>query len=297
LIIKKQEKPIRIRQLEALLRRLRKNHPVYPKVANSLAKQTAGYQGQRALDFYLQYLPVENNFILHDLRLYDGIHYFQIDILIISVNFILIIEVKNIVGTLLFDPEFNQLIRFHQDKEEAFPDPLIQVERQKKLLEKWLSTHTHLKNIPIETLIVISNPSTIIKAMSRKNQIAQKVIHSPKLLNKIDDFIQLHPLEKLPIKEGKKLARFFVKKHEVLTADFLQTYEIHSSELLPGVLCLTCLIPMDRSYRTWKCQKCKTENKEAHINALKDYALLVKPVITNREARELFNITSEYVVK
>ncbi|WP_456275551.1 nuclease-related domain-containing protein [Bacillus sp. AK128] len=297
MFIKKPEKPIQIRQLESLLRRLRQTHPAYPKLVDKLAKQKAGYQGQKALDFYLQYLPHDEYFILHDLRLYDGVHYFQIDILILSSNYVLIIEVKNIAGTLLFDPEFNQLIRIHQDKEEGFADPILQVERQSKLLEKWLTSNTTLQNIPVESLVVLSNPSTILKVISRKTQIAQKVIHSAKLLTKIEEYNRIHPVKKIADKEIKKITKLLLKKHELLLSDFLEVYEIKITDLQRGALCHTCLLPMDRQYGKWKCLTCNSVNKQAHVTALEDYALLIKPHINNQEARILLNISSENITK
>ncbi|WP_205173528.1 nuclease-related domain-containing protein [Bacillus pakistanensis] len=48
--------------------------------------------------------------MLHDLRLFDGQHHFQIDTLIITSKVIFIIEVKNISGTVIFDSAYNQLI-------------------------------------------------------------------------------------------------------------------------------------------------------------------------------------------
>lgn len=82
----------------------------------------AGYRGEQSLDYYLGFLT--NYFILHDLRLPDRDHHFQLDTLLISPYFILILEVKNISGTLIFDDHFKQLIRVTPEKEEGFgPDP------------------------------------------------------------------------------------------------------------------------------------------------------------------------------
>nr|WP_276310196.1 nuclease-related domain-containing protein [Bacillus salacetis] len=90
-------------------------------------------------------------------RLFDGTHYFQIDSVIITGKYILIVETKNMPGTLNFDTEFNQLIRTNEKVEEAFSDPMIQVKRHKAQLRKWLAC-LHLSHLPIESLVVISTP-------------------------------------------------------------------------------------------------------------------------------------------
>jgi hypothetical protein len=115
--------------------------------------------------------------------LFDQKHYFQIDTLIVSSCFLLFLEIKNIIGTLIFDAKFNQLIRIADGtSEEGFPDPLLQLKRQEMQLRKWRSLHG-LHNIPIQFLIVISSPRTIIKASDKI--LLNKVIHSANLPNRI----------------------------------------------------------------------------------------------------------------
>ncbi|MBU8771105.1 nuclease-related domain-containing protein [Cytobacillus oceanisediminis] len=138
MIIKNRLIPIRIRQNEALIRRIPAAHPQRSTIEGDLAKRRVGYRGEQSLDYYLSHLPDKEFTILHDLRLFNGSTYFQIDTLILSPYFALIIEVKNILGTLLFDETFNQFIRTRNEKEEGFPNPLIQAKRQKTQLKTWL---------------------------------------------------------------------------------------------------------------------------------------------------------------
>jgi len=135
LIIKNRLIPIRIRLNEALIRRIPAAHPQRSTIEGDLAKRRAGYRGEQSLDYYLSHLPDKEFTILHDLRLFNGSTYFQIDTLILSPYFALIIEVKNILGTLLFDETFNQFIRTRNEKEEGFPNPLIQAKRPENTIK------------------------------------------------------------------------------------------------------------------------------------------------------------------
>lgn len=162
MIIKKREIPLSIHKLQVLLRRIPPNHPKIPFINENLNKMLAGYKGENSIDYPLSFLAEKNFFIFHDLRLYDNKHYFQIDTLLLSQKFVLIIEVKNITGTLYFDPVFNQLIRTKEGKERAFPDPILQVNRQESQLKNWFSQN-RLPEIPIQTLIVFSNPQSVIR--------------------------------------------------------------------------------------------------------------------------------------
>ncbi|MCK6258408.1 NERD domain-containing protein [Fictibacillus sp. KIGAM418] len=196
MIIKERKMPLIIRKLNALLRRLPQHHPQRKDIEASFAKYMAGYRGEESIDYVLGFLPEEEYYILHDVRLSDGVRYFQIDTLIVSLKFILLLEIKNISGTLVFDQTFNQLIRITDEKEEAFPDPILQIQRHEQQFRAWLHQHQHhlhLHQIPLESLVIISSPYTLIKN-SRDNQAEhlEMVIHSGKLSKKVNDFETLY---------------------------------------------------------------------------------------------------------
>lgn len=131
MIMKERGIPLAIQTLEALARRLPLYHPSYEIIKSNLAKDKAGLRGEQSLDYYLQELDQESLGIFHDIRLTSSNYPFQMDTLILTNHFALIIEVKNISGTLHFDQRFNQLIRVSQDgREEGFPDPFSQVSQQ-----------------------------------------------------------------------------------------------------------------------------------------------------------------------
>ncbi|MFJ7366272.1 nuclease-related domain-containing protein [Peribacillus frigoritolerans] len=102
LIVKKRKVPLAIRKLRALACRLPPNHPKVPLIMNDLKKREAGYKGECSIDFPLSFLEPKNYFIFHDLRLQDQSRFFQLDTLLISKKFALIIEVKNMAGGAVF---------------------------------------------------------------------------------------------------------------------------------------------------------------------------------------------------
>ncbi|QIZ10612.1 NERD domain-containing protein [Priestia megaterium] len=113
MIMKKLTPPHRLFLTQILKIRLILGHSKYQEIEKDLAKRWAGYWGEIALANYVKELPHDKYLIFHDLQLqYNGIH-FQIDTLLLSQNYILIIEAKNIAGTLTFDNVFKQLIRTH----------------------------------------------------------------------------------------------------------------------------------------------------------------------------------------
>lgn len=161
LFLKPLEKPVILEALEALKGRLLLNHPKTLIVQNEWARRNAGYNGEKTVYYYLTTLDEKSYFIFHDLRLANGDHFFQIDFLILTSRFALIIETKNISGTLLFDNQ-GQFIRTINNKEDGFSDPAAQAQYHKRSLQKWLASH-HFPPLPIDCLVVISQPSSIIK--------------------------------------------------------------------------------------------------------------------------------------
>lgn len=90
-------------------------------------------------------------------------------------------------------------------------DPLIQAKRQQKELGKWLADHKI--HTPIEYLVVISNPSTVIKTSSYHKLAIEKVLHASHLRDRIDKLKENYPAETLTDGEIRKLSRAITKKH------------------------------------------------------------------------------------
>ncbi|WP_026583948.1 nuclease-related domain-containing protein [Bacillus sp. J33] len=290
MIYKTREISISIQKLQALARRVPRNHPKWPIIEENLLKSLAGYKGESALDFPLSFLPQKKYYIMHDLRLSDSQHFFQIDTLVVSKNYVLILEVKNIAGTLFFDQEFHQLIRIKNGHEKAFPDPLIQVQRQETQLKKWLSL-IRIPELPIHSLVIISNPGSIIKTAPRHKNLHQKVIHREFLPERIVQLENLYRREHLSEKELKKLLRLFNKHHEASNIPILKKYQITQDQLLKGVHCPHCgYLPLKRIYGTWNCPSCNLDCKDAHKSSLNDYSLLIGNEITNAECRNFLLI-------
>lgn len=294
LIVKNQKLPIHIRKLEALLRRLPTEHVKRREIEEQLARRMAGYRGEQSLDYYLGFLT--NYFILHDLRLPDRDHHFQLDTLLISPFFILILEVKNISGTLIFDDHFKQLIRVTPEKEEGFPDPILQVERHRDQLSGWLSGQK-LEKVPIETLVVISYPNTVIKntLLNLAPHLSEKVIHSGNLLTKIKALETLHSKPLLTPQQLKKISRKLLMSHTISNPDVLQQLQIQSHEILTGVQCPECSsLPLIRLHAKWICPSCGSLSRDAHFSALNDYKLLINLTISNRELKDFLHLSSMY---
>ncbi|MGM0920409.1 MAG: nuclease-related domain-containing protein [Bacillota bacterium] len=293
-MIKKERKiPIIILQYEALLRRIPANHPKRPHILEELAKSKAGFNGEKSLDYQLSSIDQKKYHIFHDLRLSSEDRNFQIDSLIASKNLFIVLEIKNISGTLYFDEKFSQLIRTKNGEETGFLDPFLQVVRQETLLRKLILQHK-ITCPPIKSFIVISNPSTIIKPTSKMIRNGTKIIHSATLPLELKNLETNHQTPILSDKELKKLSSILMKKNTLLIREILSKFKIKESELIKGVYCTKCLhLPISRFHYSWVCPKCSGTSRKAYIHSLIDYALLVSSEITNKQMREFLQISSD----
>lgn len=296
LIIKPLEIPLTLLRTEALVRRL---HPTYPKKMEINQKARAlrtGYKGELSLEFPLSFLPYEQYLIIHNLRIRDSSGFFQIDTLLLSHHFILIIEVKNIYGDITFD-EMGQTIRKADEKEEGFTNPIDQVNLQHLRLLRWMRQY-HFPPIPLEKIVVYSNTNTILRNTSNNPTVIEMVMHKEKLLAKIDELSAKYCTPCLTEEQLLELSNQLLLADNPQKVDVMKQYLIAYKDLIKGVICLTCSsAPMTYKGGIWRCETCYYASKTAHKQGLVDYALLVKNYINNREAREFLQLNSESIAR
>jgi hypothetical protein len=295
LIAKELEVPVVLEKLEVLERRIVPYHSQLGKITAEHSKRKAGYQGEKNVSYYTQQLP-ESTLIFHNLRLPRNKSFFEMDLLLITSSFSLIVETKTLAGEIYFDPNFGQLIRTKADKKESFPDPLSQVQRQKWLFNEWL-IHSVGSNIPIDYLVVVGNSSTLISTDPGKVHLYKKVIHANKLPLMYKDISSKFKSEILDLKTLRKIRNKLLKEHTPLQYDVLSKFRLTEKDIIKGVQCPACsTIGMTRKHGGWICNQCCTVSKVAHIQALKDYFLLFSNSISNQKCREFLKVDSPDVV-
>lgn len=293
-ILKERDIPLRIILNDILLRRLPKEYKMRKEIEEDLAKRKAGLRGEQNLSYHLTFLP-EGYDIIHDIRLINEHGFaFQIDTLILTPFFILILEVKNMLGTLKFDYDSKQFTRTYNQKEEGFSNPIVQAERHHSQLQKWIQANK-LPLLPIEHVVVVSHPSSIIT--SNRNEIYKKVFHAEHLPNKTQ-MIKKRYNSTLDKKEYRKLIRMILKNHTPLKIDIFKTYGIDPKEIQTGVQCSRChFIPMGYQYGNWHCLRCQTASKTAYQKAVEDFLYLYDSGITNQQAREFLHLSSRHLTR
>ncbi|MBS4201948.1 NERD domain-containing protein [Bacillus sp. FJAT-49732] len=295
MIKKKRIIPIIIFMLEALLRRLPQNHPKRSDIVDELSRRWAGYRGEQSLDYYVESLLDGGKYVVfHDLRLpLAAEKCFQIDTLIISLSFFVILEGKNILGELFFDP--NQLERILDDKVDIFPNPILQAENQQYFLSALLEKHS-IPQVPNPSFVVITNPNSIIKPNPHYPAVSQKVIRPAAIRTNLEMVSHKFRNPILDKKDIQKITRLLLKLHTPDRPNVMERFQIRENELLRGMYCHACSrLSVERKGHSWVCNICSGEEKHGLINALIDYILLVDSKTTNGKFRDFVGIPSVHV--
>lgn len=276
MIKKHRSRPIIIDKLQSLLKRALLNNAKQDEIQRALRKYISGYHGEQSLDYFYRYLPQNNLIFLHGLRILHENYYFQIDTLIITPHFLLIIESKNIAGHLYFESAYDPMIRTLNNQQEAFDNPVEQVKRQSYHLMAILNNFK-VPHVPIESLVIMTNPKAITEFSPTYKEARMKVIKSSGLVAKFEELINKHRKEIILPKDDKKISKNLLKIHIPDNPDVCSKFQINLNHLLTGVFCPNCETEfLQRRKRTWYCASCKNNYNKAHEAALVDYALLIQ---------------------
>lgn len=268
--------------IQALIRRLPQVHPYLERLQRELKNQDAGDQGEQYIFDLLQRIKLPSDArILHNITL-NSFTEIQMDIVLITNHYALILEVKNIKGEIHFTKNPRQLIRIQENgQKDIFTSPEIQLEQAIDGFSDLINAYA--RNIPIYAVIVFAYNNAKIMTPPEKFP----VIMSSELPN----FIKKMPKNNRP-SEATDIAEILLKHHTNKTPYPLCTYyQIEPIQLITGVHCPACAMPnMTRIKRTWRCPKCNSISTTAHYQALKEYGMLISPLISNKECREFLNL-------
>ena len=273
--------------LHALYKRMPKNHLKFFKIQEEYYQLAAGNIGEEAVMKAIEQLDLPYKFyVFHDVLL-ESETLFQMDILIITQYYALILEVKNIKGEITFTEQ--QMIRtLATKKTHAYDNPFLQLEEYEIQLKRLFQAN-HI-SLPVFSAVAFPFSSSIIKDPPRNKTILfrrgikpyiRKLQASPCILSPT----QLESLKNLLLKKNIDFHPFPITNH----------FDIDPNSLRKGVECLQCgLIGMKKVIRNWYCPRCKSSHPYAHESALKDYFLIYKSTISNLECQQFLQLNNKH---
>lgn len=274
---------------QALIMRLRPTHPQFERLQQELKIKEAGDFGEHYIMRILQsFSPPHDFHVFHNVILPTALP-MQIDILVVTPNGIILLEIKNIRGQVHFKNNPRQLIRTTEKGDTAiFTHPEVQLEQYMQAMQQFLEAH-HISMPIVGAIVFPFNNATIHREG-----------------------------EGLPIMMAKELPVYFHKlsreKYKQSVNDITRTilshirdrkpfplceyYNIEVGDLQKGIYCENCgQFGMQKLKKGWHCKECQHVSTHAHMRALRDYYMLVGDTITNRDCRYFLHIDSPDVAK
>lgn len=276
--------------LESLDKRLPKMHDMKELIHSKMQMAKAGIYGEERMDgvfqkysFPFQYL------VLQDVSL-ESYGKFQIDSVFLTQYFAVVLESKNISGSLRFKKNPSQLERENEEgKVDVFESPEVQIERNIYLLEDWLRLQG--VSIPVHGVIVLTN--------SRVKVVEPSVKYPAILHSTIPVFLRNIAREKvcLEVPAMQELAEKMVASHQVyFPFPMCSRWSINPNELLTGVYCENCETHgMTKKKNGWNCLRCGHVDRLAHEKAIRDWFMLIGESINNRQCRYFLRLNSYHV--
>ncbi|WP_256989019.1 NERD domain-containing protein [Bacillus sp. EB106-08-02-XG196] len=283
--MKERSDSLTLKGLIAAQSRLSKTHPMISTLASKQSSIEAGIGGeQRVAEVLQKYrFPFKNN-IFHDLSLSSDT-YFQMDHLFKTPHFVLILETKNMAGSLEFRDNPPQLIQKREDGQiKYYESPVVQLERNMELMSAWLSQRNI--DFPLYGAIVLAYPKQHVEIPPANTKVL--------FPNLIPPFIKGLPQEGKGLDPSAfhRLSKELLNSHQTyIPKPICESYQIPLEDIQPGVRCVACgKIGMEKLPRTWHCPTCNVNNHLAHQATLAEWFLVVKRSITNRECREFLGV-------
>lgn len=283
--MKERSDSLTLKGLIAAQSRISITHPTVSVLASKQFMIEAGIGGEQQVAEVLQRytFPFKNN-IFHDLSLSSDT-YFQMDHFFKTPYFGLILETKNMAGSLEFRDNPPQLIQKREDGQiKYYESPVVQLERNIELMSAWLSQRNI--DFPLYGAIVLAYPKQHVEIPPPNTKLL--------FPNLIPPFIKSLPQEGkgLDTTAFNRLSRELLTSHQTyIPKPICESYQIPVGDVQPGVRCVACgKIGMTKLPRTWNCPTCKVNNHLAHQGTLVEWFLVVKRTITNRECREFLGV-------
>jgi len=290
--IKSRDPSLKLEGLVSAQGRLPAGHPILPVLAGKQASVEAGIGGEdRVAQVLLKVSFSFDHHIFHDLSPSSDEN-FQMDTFTLNRWFGVVLEVKNIGGTLEFKDNPPQLIRTREDgHRDGFESPVVQLKRNCYLIVDWLNYHG-LK-LPIYGAIVLAYPKQIVAVPPANTKLL--------FPNMISSFINSIPRQerKLDVAAFQWLSDELLKSHQpFIPKPICESYKLPFSDFQNGVRCVVCgRLGMVKLPRTWVCPFCKAMDYLAHERALREWFLIYKRSITNRECREFLGVEDIHTAK
>ncbi|WP_238378820.1 nuclease-related domain-containing protein [Halalkalibacillus sediminis] len=251
----------------------------------------SGYKGELKLDYPLSRVHFPNH-ILHSIRLRNHGSPFQMDSLLLTPRFLLIIEAKNTPGKIYFSTQNDKMERELDGEISKYDNPVTQVEEQKYQLEHWCSNR-NLPPIPIEHLVVFTNKNVDLQLNDFPSR--DRGVELFSLNKKIRELSSQYSHSLTSMHGLKSIGHQIAHSHSPKKVDLIKELGLSKNEIKKGVICPSCnYLHMYYQKRKWSCPRCSYRSASAYIETLKDYYILESDKINTSTFQKITKLTARH---
>lgn len=276
---------------ERLLLRLKPTSSEYKAVYKQFDSRRAGYNGECNVDRQLSKLsPIENFTVLQDITIQINPQWtIQVDTLIITDKYLLILEIKSYRGILHFEEDPHALIQVTEEETFVRRCPQLQAMGYVDGLKEWLRERGF--NVPFYVNLVLGFPTAQVKTSPKLIRLLQ----AEQVPNRIRELNRTTPTV-LNKEEVLRLVSLLKAANNPLFVFPLATYyRIDPSLIKKGIICDECgSLLRKRNHIYWECPSCLVISNEAPHKAISDWLWIMKPTITNEECRSWLGLKDKY---
>ncbi|MFC5604813.1 nuclease-related domain-containing protein [Sporosarcina koreensis] len=292
MLYKKRKKPLAMLGLQALLRRLPKNHQQYIRILEDFRKRDAGFSGEVNFDKHIkEFRPSYPYGLLHDVCLnHDGV-FFQMDSLLITPASIVIFEIKNLGGKIVVKANPTQFIQENNGERKVIQSPITELDRKIIFLNRWLEDRGF--NIPIRGLVGLAFTNELFI----EEQTSTPIVFTHEIP------ILLYGMaldgEKLGRREIGKIANEMTRGHQEYNPfPMIRAMDIPKSDILTGVICPNCnRRGMEWLEKKWICIACGLNAIDCHHQLINEWFYLIDDKMTNGNFRRFAGIKNRHISK
>ena len=206
-------------------------------IKNKINRLSYGLMGEKNVAYELKnsHMPI---LILHNLYLeFNGLTA-QIDFVVVSEKFILVIECKNLVGEIDINNkgEFTRIFKTSTGKvykKEGMYIPIVQNERHLELIKDILENEGFKRSKldkAIDQISVVANEKAIINARFAKDKIKKRVIKHDHLIEKMKEISRKSTIS-FTEETMYKISNILLKYNKEYSIDYSKMYNIDKNEI------------------------------------------------------------------
>lgn len=169
---------------------------------------------------------------LYDIKIKSDDYIAQLDFILITTNFIMILESKKLNGDIYIDEEgnFTRYIKDRQgkilDREDIY-SPILQNDKNVRIIRDLLIEAGIIKTLPIISSVIISNDESNINRSKAPKKIKYDIFRCSELIDLLDRKTHCYSKEKKMFeKHMKKIAEFLIENNNEINYDYAKKYNL-----------------------------------------------------------------------